>query len=1120
MSPSPGASTSFAHALAMTANQPSGGGSFSHSLAMAGNQPGHAGVHNPMMMHHLQANQPLALHPHMHQGSGHIATSFGYGGSGGNTPGSGSGGISTLISAIPSRTGSPRREHIQGTNGGNNPGGLSPYSPNGAGGSPNNISPGSGGAVPANHMLRSNSLAAMGLGRGSPGSVPSGTLGGRDAPRNSIAIPMSPNGMAGGVGVGVGGGAGPVVGVPGVVAVGSAQVRHVSPSRALVSPLPSQGLSGQTYHAAQAQLAHAQSQAHASMLHSIARNVTSGASPQPGFNRLSPGVTGPGGPNPGSVTATVVKRRTSLAPGAPAVVGSAPAVVGVLGSGGGGGGGYPVQPLVPQQLQPQPSMYLPPAQTNGARQGSLGRVSREFDEVDETQQQQGQGGQSSLTSPILPPATSSNSMPLGSYQAHQPAHVHIPQPHHLAPLVRSPSSMLLPPTSGESGSGGSPQNLRFTSNSAPGSSGGFDGSGAPMGLQGPDRTLSPTPNQLQPLSRSHGPSSLSHSTPGPAASTTSAGNPAAGGLSLTMSADDALAAAVAASFTEGLSPSANITPSSSSHRRICSLPLYVSARKPRAYKSHITYSASGGIMKENSIGIGVGQAPPLTVAPGGVLMPLSPAPIAAAAAAAAAAAGASSAASPAPSVVGGFTPLLPLSSETSLIDSEAGYTFQPQRHTQAFKSHFQKKSHQAVFALFAAIDPPGGPGSGQVQMHPPSFAQQHSFGSAGGISVATTNTSGSAAPTPMPLSPSSATVGGLPAAGEGPLSAGGQSTDEDSALEAWLGAGGSLESGPRSPHSPSTAAALLASALSLAQSGPTDVGKFYAQFFRAHFIEMMETHYPSASANPAAAPGGGLSAEESKVALHGIVQLTIRAMEQECMRAHPSVCITGAGCSFCVLLISGGWLYTYNSFFISQDPRFPSLAASGAAAAAAAGAASGAVVPAPSPPLSVGGAQQQAKEQPPLAPFHAMLSRQGRGLDLSVPESAGGAGPMPLPLLPPASPATVAAWRGGGVDQVAERQLMQGDEFVLLSSLPLSRQMAAIGLPPADGSHPLPPSAASIGAAVASAPFPDVASMCHFVTHSPTPQETVTRIVDAHTRATAAVPAEKRPNLIMTLVYF
>ena len=117
---------------------------------------------------------------------------------------------------------------------------------------------------------------------------------------------------------------------------------------------------------------------------------------------------------------------------------------------------------------------------------------------------------------------------------------------------------------------------------------------------------------------------------------------------------------------DALTPSTTVQPASAAHCILTSLPLYVSAKKRRSYAQHITYCESGGLVKDNTIGaVSVNVAPKSSQT----------------------------------------DPLHWGGEDHSLIDTTRGWTFQPQRHTQVFKSHFQKKSHQAIFGLFTGYAP-------------------------------------------------------------------------------------------------------------------------------------------------------------------------------------------------------------------------------------------------------------------------------------------------------------------------------------------------------------------------------------------------------------------------------
>jgi hypothetical protein len=494
-----------------------------------------------------------------------------------------------------------------------------------------------------------------------------------------------------------------------------------------------------------------------------------------------------------------------------------------------------------------------------------------------------------------------------------------------------------------------------------------------------------------------------------------------------------------------LQPSTSVLPVSSAHRRISSLPLYVSAKKPRAYRTHITYAELGGVVKENSIGGGKSAAEALA----------------------------------------SLTRPLAAAADASLIDDTAGRLFRPQRHTQAYKSHFQKKSHQAVFALFAAIE-----------------RRTDGTGAGGEASVSS--------------SPSS-------------------SSDES--------------------------------------NGDPDVGLFYAQFFRSHFIEMMEAHFPQSTAALAmlgantdrttvsSLPGGGLSADETKIALHGVMQQCIRAMESEAHRLYPSARVIGAGCAFCVLLVSGGVLYTYNSSFITSAPP-PALTSPGDANAVAATASStGAQVVA----ISAGGSggivrlkshtRGGSGSSPVFNPslFQVMLCRAGRGIDLSFTNfSSGGAGGgggglaggstdlSSLSVLDanngcksPSSSSSSGALAGsfgfnnlllasssprvpslGGAEVVVDRPLAPQDDFVLMSFTPLA--------PPKNSNN-------SSSAPVRPTPFADTLSLCQTVQAAATPQATIDRLVEVQARMQATAVVAKSAidgqnaccaPMLLTLVYF
>jgi hypothetical protein len=510
---------------------------------------------------------------------------------------------------------------------------------------------------------------------------------------------------------------------------------------------------------------------------------------------------------------------------------------------------------------------------------------------------------------------------------------------------------------------------------------------------------------------------------------------------------DSNASSVTLPEVDVLQPSTSVLPVSSAHRRISSLPLYVSAKKPRAYRTHITYAELGGVVKENSIGGGKSAAEALA----------------------------------------SLTRPLAAAADASLIDDTAGRLFRPQRHTQAYKSHFQKKSHQAVFALFAAIE-----------------RRNDGAGAGGEESVSSAQ----------------------------PFSSDVESSSSD-----------------------------------------PDVGLFYAQFFRSHFIEMMEAHFPQSSTAALAMlgantdrttvsslPGGGLSADETKIALHGVMQQCIRAMESEAHRLYPSAQVIGAGCAFCVLLVSGGILYTYNSSFITSAPP-PALASPGDANAAAAAASttagaqvvavtaggSGGIVRLKS--HTRGGSGSSPVFNPSL--FQVMLCRAGRGIDLSFTNlSSGGGGgggggvaggstdlsSLSVPdanhsCKSPSSSSSGSALAGsfgfnnlllasssprlpslGGAEVVVDRQLAPQDDFVLMSFTPLA--------PPKNNNN------SSSSAPVPPTPFADTLSLCQTVQAACTPQATIDRLVEVQARMQAAVAKTNDgqnaccPPMLLTLVYF
>jgi len=153
------------------------------------------------------------------------------------------------------------------------------------------------------------------------------------------------------------------------------------------------------------------------------------------------------------------------------------------------------------------------------------------------------------------------------------------------------------------------------------------------------------------------------------------------------------------------------------------------------------------------------------------------------------------------------------------------------------------------------------------------------------------------------------------------------------------------------------------------------------------------------------------------------------------------------------------------------------------------------------------------------SPFLALLCRAGRGLDLTAP------------------PANDALFPGqlGGVECISERVLAAQDDFALVSTCALARNVhvsPAAAHPSGPGSGPGsgPSGGAGAGAvwSAAAAPFPDVSSLCHFVLTSPTPSETVARIVEAQTRSHAAAAAHNqhakhflaKQTLMITIVYF
>ena len=111
----------------------------------------------------------------------------------------------------------------------------------------------------------------------------------------------------------------------------------------------------------------------------------------------------------------------------------------------------------------------------------------------------------------------------------------------------------------------------------------------------------------------------------------------------------------------GVSTRTVVLKASAAHCTLTSVPIYIDVRKGRAYLQHITFSTLGGLTKETDV---------LDAAflSGRDRVTLDDC----------------------------------LASEVRTWESATiGRQLQPRRYTQAFRSHFQKKSHQAVFALFA-----------------------------------------------------------------------------------------------------------------------------------------------------------------------------------------------------------------------------------------------------------------------------------------------------------------------------------------------------------------------------------------------------------------------------------
>jgi len=339
------------------------------------------------------------------------------------------------------------------------------------------------------------------------------------------------------------------------------------------------------------------------------------------------------------------------------------------------------------------------------------------------------------------------------------------------------------------------------------------------------------------------------------------------------------------------------------------------------------------------------------------------------------------------------------------------------------------------------------------------------------------------------------------------------------------------------PTSPSSSSP--ADSTASVDGASADVGLFYAQFFRAHFVELMEAHFPQSSmaalamlsdaqaqatgrTTASSLPGSGLSADETKIALHGVVQQCIRSMEAEAARMYPPSAVNQAGCAFCILLVSGGVLYTYNSSFVTN------LSSAGSEAVATNGVPSSTSSGHKS--HSRGGSNPLAASTAPSF-FQVMLCRAGRGIDLCSGGSGGGgggstdlanglAGLSSSMSSDPRASTSLAGSFGfnnlllssprnalGGAEVVQERALApQMDEFVLMSFTPLTATSTK-GAASSSAGPPL---------------YPDAAALCQAVLSAGTPQATVDRLVEAQALAArgAGASGTKSPPLLLTLVYF
>jgi len=250
---------------------------------------------------------------------------------------------------------------------------------------------------------------------------------------------------------------------------------------------------------------------------------------------------------------------------------------------------------------------------------------------------------------------------------------------------------------------------------------------------------------------------------------------------------------------------------------------------------------------------------------------------------------------------------------------------------------------------------------------------------------------------------------------------------------------------------------------------------------------------------------------------------------------YPPSAVNQAGSAFCILLVSGGVLYTYNSSFVPNlsSARSEAVATNGVPSSTSSGHATNGVPSSTSSghkSHSRGGSNPLAASTAPSF-FQVMLCRAGRGIDLCSGGSGGGgggstdlanglAGLSSSMSSDPRASTSLAGSFGfnnlllssprnalGGAEVVQERALApQMDEFVLMSFTPLTATSTK-GAASSSAGPPL---------------YPDAAALCQAVLSAGTPQATVDRLVEAQALAArgAGASGTKSPPLLLTLVYF